>query len=235
MEEKQKFKLVENCCAEGIIQELSRDFFPLELNSSDIDSYKMLTTIQNFLMADNGFSNYMLSGHSPTRNDDVVIKATHWSVYYIDKKFDFYIEIDNRTYNEEDFSEFLIKVYSRYMNKKEKPQYRFVQLKDWGTKELIEEVDKDCVKMDSDIFNTPIGWNLTLNFIMLSNVRVSYGFIQSEDVVIMACYNHHVYYIDTHYDFYIELDSNERYEEKDFVKFLEEVYDQYDEYKSEEE
>lgn len=117
----------------------------------------------------------------------------------------------------------------------EKQKFRFVQLEDWGKKELIEELGKDCVEMDSGIFNTPTGWNLTLNFIMLSSVRTSYGFIQFEDVVIMACYNGYVYYIDTHYDFYIELDNNERYEEKDFVKFLEEVYDQYDEYKSEEE
>ena len=236
MEEKQNFKLVENCCAKAALQKFSRDFFSLELNSGDLDNYKALITIHNFLVAEKGYSDYRRSGDSSTRNEDVFIKATHWSVYYIDKKFDFYIEIDNNMkYNEEDFSEFLIKVYSRYMNKKEEPQYRFVQLENWGTQELIEELGKDCVEMDSDIFNTPTGWNLTLNFIMLSNVRVSYGFIQSEDVVIMACYNHHVYYIDTHYDFYIELDNNEQYEEKDFVKFLEEVYDKYDEYKSEEE
>ena len=116
----------------------------------------------------------------------------------------------------------------------EKQNFRFIQSENWGTKELIEKLEKDCVELNSDIFNISVGWDLIHNFIMLSNVRVSYGFIQSEDVVIMACYNRCVYYIDTHYDFYIELDNNERYDEKDFVKFLEEVYEQYDKYKSEE-
>lgn len=30
----------------------------------------------------------------------------------------------------------------------EKQKFRFVQLKDWGTKELIEELGKGCVEMD---------------------------------------------------------------------------------------